>query len=156
MTSNYINTFLFKHIFLFLTLMTVLIGVLGYLFPESVTVNGKSADLDIFDYLILAGCGIINLMLHFLFSPHFVRIQLGGQNITILDDEENRVVNWFDVDSLTKYWLVFPPLYRLRIKDEDGYYLFTTQTAFIDTGVGTVDLSSMGSLIRRRKKELDI
>ncbi|MEQ9378585.1 MAG: hypothetical protein RIG68_25580 [Imperialibacter sp.] len=156
MISNYSNTLLFKYIFLVFALMPVLIGVLAYFNPENVTVNGEQADLDIFDYLILGGFGFIFLMLHLLFSPHFVQIQLGGQNITILDDDENRIVNWFDVDSLTKFWFVFPPLYRLRIKDEEGYYLFTTQTAFIDTGVGTIDLSSMGSLIRRKKKELGI
>lgn len=156
MKSNSGYTFFFKHVFLLVTLLATLFGTLGYLFPESVTVNGQPANFDLYDYLIIGGIAIIGVILHMLFSPHFVNVKLGGQNISILDYEPEEVINWTNVESISKFWFVFPPLYKLKIKDEEGYYLFTTQPTYVDTGIGTVDLSSMGSLIKRKKKELGI
>lgn len=156
MKSHSGYTFFFKHIFLLIASLIALIGVLGYLFPDSVTVNGESSNFDLYDYSIIGGISLIGIILQLLFGPHFVNVKLGGQNITILDYEPEEVVNWMDVESISKFWFVFPPLYKLKIKNEESYYLFTTKPSYVDTGIGTVDLSSMGSLIKRKKKELEI
>ncbi len=42
------------------------------------------------------------------------------------------------------------------IKDQPGYYLFTTQRHFINFGFGSKDLSDMGAYIQRKKQELEI
>jgi hypothetical protein len=156
MKSHSGYTFFFKHIFLLIALVIGLVGVMGYLIPESVTVNGEPSNFDIYDYVIIGGITILSIILQLLFGPHFVSVKLGGQNITILDHEPEEVINWMNVESMSKFLIIFPPLYKLKIKNEEGYYLFTTKPTYIDTGIGTVDLSSMGSLIKRKKKDLGI
>lgn len=156
MKSHSGYTFFFKHIFLQIALITSFVGVMGYLFPDSVTVNGEPSEFDIYDYTIIGGISLLGIILQLLFGPHFVNVKLGGQNIIVLDYEAEEVINWMNVESLTKFWIIFPPLYKLKIKNEEGYYLFTTQPAYFDIGIGTVDLSSMGNLIERKKRELGI
>ncbi|WP_115870033.1 hypothetical protein [Marinoscillum furvescens] len=156
MKSNSGYTFFFKNFFLLFAMLSVFGGAMGYLFPESVTVNGKPANFEMYDYVKLGGVCILSVIRYLLFSPHFLSVKLGGQNITILDYEPEKLVNWTNVESIRKFWFVFPPLYKLKIKNEEGYYLFTTQPTYMDTGIGTADLSFMGSFIRRKKKELNI
>lgn len=129
---------------------------MGYLFPDSVTVNGEPSSFDIYDYVIIGGISVLAIILQLLFGPHFVNVKLGGQNVTILDYEPEEVINWMNVESISKFWFVFPPLYKLKIKGEQGYYLFTTRPTYISAGFGTVDLSSMGNMIKRKKSELGI
>jgi hypothetical protein len=90
MKSHSGYTFFFKHIFLLIALVTGLVGVMGYLIPESVTVNGEPSNFDIYDYVIIGGITILSIILQLLFGPHFVSVKLGGQNITIWTMNQRR------------------------------------------------------------------
>jgi len=156
MTSHSGYTFFFKHLFLLLALISALVGALSYIFPNSVTVNGEPSNFDLYDYSIIGAITVLGIILQLIFGSHFVKVKLGGQNITILDFEPEEVVNWMNVESVSKFAFIAPPLYKLRIKNEEGYYLFTTQPTYAKSGIGTADLSFMGSFIKRKKKELEI
>lgn len=156
MITNAAYTFFFKRIFLLMALFSALIGVMGYFFPDFIRVNGEPTDFDLIDYAIIGGITIIGIILQRIFGPHFVNARVGGQNITILDYEPAEVINWMDVKSISKLWFVFPPLYKLKVKNSDSYYLFTSKSTTSDTEAGSADLSSMSILINRKKKELKI
>ncbi len=85
-----------------------------------------------------------------------VKVKLGGQNITIFESNQTETVNWLEVESLKQLIFIEPPLYKLRIKDQEGYYLFVSQPYFLSFGFGTIDASDMGSFIKRKKRELGI
>ncbi len=156
MESSTTYTVLFKYLFLIIGGLIAAVGILGYIFPDAVSVNHKPADFDAYSLLMMMAFGITAIGLHLYLSPKFVRVRLGGQNITFLNSSENEVVNWFEVESLTKFWFVSPPLYKLKVKNREGYYLFTTQPSFIDTGLGVIDMSSMGRHIKKKKEELGL
>jgi len=156
MKSHSFYTFLFKHLFLLIAFVTGLVGIFGYLFPDSVTINGEASNFDLYDYIIIGAIATLAVICQIFFGPNFVKVKLGGQNITILDYEPEEVVNWMNVESISKFTFIAPPLYKLKIKGEEGYYLFTTQPTYAKNGFGTSDLSFMGSFIKRKKKEFNI
>ena len=66
---------------------------------------------------------------------------------------------FFSVLSLTAYsqeYLVFPPLYSLKIKDLDETIWFTTEARFISINGFIIENSEMGELITKKKRELGI
>lgn len=101
MESSQTYTVLFKYLFLLIGGLIAAVGILGYIFPDAVSVNHKPADFDAYTLLIMLAFGITAIGLHICLLPKFVRVRLGGQNITILKSGENEVVNWFKVESLT-------------------------------------------------------
>jgi hypothetical protein len=156
MKSNSTYTFLLKHIFLIPAVLSISIGLKGYLVENSVEVNGELTSLDIYDLAIALCIGLLFLLFWMMIKDHVVAVKLGGQNITIYDGEETITVNWFDVDRLSHLVLIQLPVYKLKIKNEEGYYLFVTQPFSINFGFGTIDLSDMGREIKKKKRELNI
>lgn len=156
MESNSLHTKFLKHIFLIPAILAFGIGLKGYLVEDSVIVNGELTKFDVYDLIIAILIGIIMMLFWVLLKDKVVAVKLGGQNITIVENGEEEKVNWFDVESLNQLTFVQPPLYKLRIKNHEGYYLFVTEPVFVSFGFGTIDTSEMGSFIKKKKRETGI
>jgi hypothetical protein len=51
---------------------------------------------------------------------------------------------------------ILPPLYKLRLKNYEDYFLFNTTTSGAQFMIFTWDGSDMGTLIKQKKEELGI
>ena len=89
-------------------------------------------------------------------KDRFVTVSLGGQNITIDYGGEKEKINWTEVEKITQLKLVTPPLYKLKIKNNEHTYIFVSQPYSISLGFGTIDTSDMGAFIKKKKRELRI
>jgi len=109
-------------------------------------------------HIFTAGAfGLLGILFHFLFSRHVVRVKLGSQKIKLLDFEaEDANINWTEVASISRLWFISPPVYKLKVKGEHGYYFFTSQSGAFTTSDSFSDDTSMGALIERKKRELNI
>ena len=102
--------------------------------------------------LIGIGCFLIFIAI----KDKFVIVKLGGQNVTINNGENERIINWIEVESLSLLQFVYPPLYKLKVKGDNKVYWFNTESQFINVGGFTSDTSEMGALIKKKKRELGI
>ncbi|MCH7413579.1 hypothetical protein MM213_08795 [Belliella sp. R4-6] len=100
--------------------------------------------------------GIICFPLFIAIKDKFVVVKLGGQNVTIKNGENERKINWMDVESLSLIQIVYPPLYKLKVKGDEKVYWFNTENEFIKASGFVKDLSDMGDLIQKKKRELGI
>ncbi len=156
MQSDPLYTSFFKYIFLLVALLIGIFGITNHLFPQMSTTQEVLFDFDLFDYFLLVAAGLLAWLLHLIFSSRIVQVRLGAQRISILNPDQEITFSWLQVESLAKVCFVTPPLYTLRIKNKAGFYLFTTQNKYIQSGFGVVDLSEMGALIKKKKKALGI
>lgn len=156
MESNSLYTALIKHVFLIPAVIIITFGINGFLAGESIIVNGEEKFLDFFDLLIVFAIGLTFVILWLLIKDRVVNVKLGGQNITIFENGETEIINWMEVQSLKQLIFIEPPLYKLRIKNQSGYYLFVTQPIFLNFGFGIIDGSEMGAFIKKKKRELRI
>lgn len=145
----------FKYLPFFVGLFFFVIVMLMHLYPENSTVDGEPGPPDSWTTAILILSGILICLIPFLYIDKLVLVHLSNQRIEI-KDEEDVAINWQDVESLSMVPLIFPPLYKLRLKNQDGYYLFNTTRWGIHFLGFTWDWSDMGRLIRRKKQELGI
>ena len=157
MESDLRHTFFFKYVFLLISVMSGITGIISYFVPELVVVNGEPSNFDLSDYALTAIFIVLGLILHLLTSHLFIRVRLDGQNINLIyKEEEEEAISWLNVDSVNKIPFLFPPLYKLRFKDKSGLLLFTTKPEYIQFGFGTADLSEMGNFIEKKKREFGI
>ena len=134
MTSNSTYTWMFKYVFLIPALLMFGIGIEGYLAEDSVIINGESTSLGIYALLVMLILGIVFIIICLSYKDNVVKVKIGGQNITIYEDGEEELINWMEVESLRQLIFIEPPLYKLRIRNREGYYLFTTQPASSTAG----------------------
>ncbi len=154
MQSNKGYTTFVKYFFLLMAIQIGGIGIGGYFFEA--TINGVDRKLDIYELCIFLAIAVLFLVLWLAIKDRMVIVRLGGQNITINHGVETETVNWLDVERISQYRFVMPPMYKLKIKNDDQTYLFITQPEHISFGFGVTDASSMGAFIERKKSELGI
>ena len=156
MKSNRTYTLIFKYSFLGLTVMSILFGLLGYFIPNMVTINGQKRQLDETDLLISLIVGLISLVIFFAIKHKFAQVDLAGNKVTIDNSYEIIEVSWTDVEFVKRIHFIKPPLYRIKVKNMNKTYLFTTQPKFFRVGNSVVDTSEMGNRISKMKSELEI
>jgi hypothetical protein len=100
--------------------------------------------------------GVVFLTIFIAIKAKFVIVKLGGQNVTIKNGENERKINWMEVESLSLIQFVYPPLYKLKVKGDEKVYWFNTENEFIKGSGFEKDLSDMGDLIQKKKRELGI
>jgi hypothetical protein len=113
-----------------------------------------SVDLYSVALSFLIGCALFIFFL--LLKDKFVILELTGQKIKIKKGKTTIETSWIDVESISQIQFVQPPIYRLTLKNMDGYILFNTNAFYASFNGFTTDLSDMGSLIKKKKKELGI
>jgi len=145
-----------KYGLLLFGLLFLTIPTLNLVDPELATFNGEHKRMDTFSFLLFMLIGTLATLVFMLFQSKFVMVELGNQSIKIRNGKEILEVNWLDVESVMLLHFVFPPLYKLRVKGHDGYFLFATQRSGLSIAGYTNDFSEMGNLIKKKKRELGI
>lgn len=85
-----------------------------------------------------------------------IRVRLGGQNITIINSEEEIIVPWTEIKALKRVPFVVPPLYKIKTQEDGPTFLFINNPLYLDFGFGIYDMTKMGRFIRKKRKELNL
>jgi hypothetical protein len=129
---------------------------MSWFFPELFWVNGEKMEQCIVTTLVFGIVGIVFFTIFIAIKDKFVIVKLGGQNVTIKNGENERKINWMEVESLSLIQFVYPTLYKLKVKRDNKVYWFNTENEFIKASGFVKDLSDMGGLIQKKKRELGI
>ena len=156
MKSNRTYTIIFKYSFFGLTMMSISFGLLSYFIPNMVTINGQKRQLNETELLIFLIVGLISLVIFFAIKHKFVLVDLAGNKVSINNFHEVIESKWTDVDFVKMIPFIKPPLYRIKLKNLNKTYLFTTQPKYFRIGSSVVDRSEMGKCISKMKRELEI
>ncbi|MBI3218008.1 MAG: hypothetical protein HYZ44_00700 [Bacteroidetes bacterium] len=156
MESNRAYHYLFKYVFLAVGLLIAIVPVISFVFPDSVEINGETGSADFTTTIIMGLLGLIAILVFFIIKDKFAIVELKDQTITIKQDGVERTLNWLDVDSVSQIQFVQPPLYKLKTKDSDETIWFNTEPQYISINGFTSDLSEMGELIAKKKRELGL
>ena len=156
MKSNKKYHFVFKFVFLFVGLLTWTIPIFSWIAPKYAKINGEIGSVDFVTTVIIGLVGLVFILLFFTIKDKFAIVELGNQNIKITNGNEEKSVEWLDIESLKQIQFVFPPLYSLKIKDSDETIWFNTEVRYISINGFTIDTSDMGELINKKKRELGI
>ncbi|MBY5951665.1 hypothetical protein KUV23_11805 [Algoriphagus marincola] len=156
MESNNLYHHFLKYLFLSLGILMLITSILSWFFPELFWVNGEKMEQSIITTSVFGIIGIVCFPIFIAIKDKFVIVKLGGQNVTIKNGENERKINWMEVESLSLIQFVYPPLYKLKVKGDNKVYWFNTENQFINAGGFTTDTSEMGYLIKKKKRELGI
>lgn len=139
-----------------ISLIFIAIPLLGHLYPENFTSNGQPGPPDLWDTALFISFGILVALIPFLYLDKHVIVRMNNQNLKLVKGDQVIEVSWLDVESVKILRLVSPPLYKLRLKNYDGYFLFNTSAWSVQFMGITSDLSDMGALIKKKKRELGV
>jgi hypothetical protein len=156
MESNKLYHHFLKYLFLGLGIIMLIMCILSWFFPELFWVNGEKMEQSIVTTLIFGMIGLVCFPIFIVIKDKFVIVKFGGQNVTIKNGDNERKINWMEVESLSHIQFVYPPLYKLKVKGDNKVYWFNTENQFINTGGFISDTSEMGDLIKKKKRELGV
>ncbi len=106
--------------------------------------------------LVFGLIGIVCFPIYIALKDKFVIVKLGGQNFTIKNEASEKKVNWMEMESFSLMQFIYPPLYKMKFKGDNKIYWFITENKFIRVSGFIKDLSEMGDLIQKKKRELGI
>jgi hypothetical protein len=156
MQSNKTYHRIFKYGLLGIGILFLVISLISWFSPQLIVLNGESIERNLTITLVFSMIGIFLITLFFLIKEKFVLARMGNQTIVIKNGELEETVNWLDVESLSLVQFVYPPLYRIKIKGIEKTFCFNTDNYFVNAGGFTTDLSEMGNMIQKKKRELGI
>lgn len=154
MESNYSYHLLFKYGLLGGGLIVMSVPFLSFVFPKAVELNGETGAMSPIISIVFGIIGAILIVLFFSIKGKFAVVEIGNQTITIKQNGEVKTFQWLEIDSISQFQFIFPPLYSLKIKDQTIW--FNTEPKFVSVGGYTTDKSDMGNLIRKKKRELSL
>lgn len=156
MESDRTVFYTFKYLPFVVGLFFIGLPLIMHLDPENSTFNGEPGPPDFWSTVIFVLIGILVCLIPFLYMDKLVVVELSNQNIKIIKGDSIIEVNWLDVETIKMLPTIFPPLYKLRLKNYGDYFLFNTTRWGAQFMFFTWDWSDMGALIKRKKKELGI
>jgi len=137
----------FRYSFLFIAFVIFLVGLLGFFAPHLVSFNKNYISID--QAMVMMSISIIPLIIFLLIHSKFVTITIDENSIII--DNYNKKCKWNEV-TINQIPFVFPPLYKLKVNEQKGFYLFNTENKYLWVSIGIIkDISSMGNLIKKTK-----
>jgi hypothetical protein len=145
-----------KYGLLLFGLLFIAIPTLNAIDPDLATFNGEHKEMDWFSFIIFILVGLLAILVFMMFQDKFAMVEMGNQKLKVSKGSEEIEVNWLDVESVDLLHFVFPPLYKLRIKGHEDYILFATSRSGLSVAGFTKDLSEMGNLINKKKREFGI
>lgn len=156
MESNKLKHYFLKYLFLGLGIILVTISIVFWFFPKLFWFNGQQMERSILATFAFGVIGIVSFPLFIAVKDKFVTVKLGGQTVTIKNGDGEKKINWMEVESLSLMQFIYPPLYKLKFKGDNKVYWFNTENKFIRSSGFVKDLSEMGDLIQKKKRELGI
>jgi|GEM_PF-1829603 len=189
MESSRTTYYLYKYLPVAIGVFILLIASVDFLFPElrshqSHGVFDRHSSTivvsNLTGYIIAGVIGFICVMAPLLYQHRIVVVRLTEEKVVILQGEESLEYDWQDVTQLKLLRRYKPTMYKLRVKDDDDYFLFGTGNSVITDGKDEsddgfflfrmvdsdlrndqeyfvlVDTSPMGRFIERKKRELEL
>jgi hypothetical protein len=156
MESNKTYHYLFKYSLLGVSMLLTVGTIISWIAPESMTVNGEPGTQDLWTTLIFGLISVLSFLVFLLIRDNFAIVELGNQTIKIKHKGQDKTVSWLDVEEVRIIQFVYPPLYKLRTKESKETVWFNTEPHYIRVNGFVTDISDMGDLIRKKKRELGI
>ncbi|WP_157963325.1 hypothetical protein [Algoriphagus litoralis] len=156
MESNKTYHYLFKYCLLGVSILLTLGAILSWFAPESMTVNGQPGTRDSLTTLTFGLIAITALLVFLLIRDKFAIVEMGNQTIKIKHNGQDKTVSWLEIEEVKLIQFVYPPLYKLRTKDSEKTVWFNTESNYISVNGFVTDISDMGDLIKKKKRELGI
>jgi hypothetical protein len=105
--------------------------------------------------LVFFVLGILSMILNAIINTKIRRVAVGKNKIVIIEGDRNVRFTWPEVKSVRL--IPFFNLYKLRIKGKrNPIYFFPSRNIDPAFGLLAKDTSKMGSIVEKRKKELNI
>jgi hypothetical protein len=146
----------FKYLPIAIGAFFIFLILLSHLDPEHATFNGEPGPPDLWTTIIFILVGLLIMLIPFLYMDRLVIVELTQQKIKIMKEDEVLEFNWLEVEDVSMLPAIFPPLYKLRLKNYGDYFLFNTTRWGAQFMFFAWDWSDMGSLIKKKKGELGI
>jgi len=146
----------FKYLPVFAGLFFMAMPLLAHLNPENSTFNGEPGAPDIWTTILFILIGFLVGLISLLLNSKLVIVEMNSQKLKIKKGDKEIELSWLDVEAVSMVPTVFPPLYKLRLKNYGDYFLFNTTRWGAQLMFFTWDWSDMGSLIKKKKNELGI
>ena len=156
MESNRTYHFLFKYGLLGVSILLITCAVISWFAPESMIINGRPGTQDPLTTSIFALLSALAALVFVLIRDKFAIVEVGSQSIKVQHNGKQQTFSWLDVEEVSLIQFVYPPLYKLKTKDSDETVWFNTDSNYISINGFMTDISDMGSLIKKKKKELGI
>lgn len=126
MQSDRTVYYTFKYLPFFIGLFFIAFPIIAYLNPENAAFQGEPGPHDPWTTVIFILAGILVGLIPFLYIDKLVLVELNKQAIRITKGDKVIELNWLDVETVKMLPTVFPPLYKLRLKNYGDYFLFNT------------------------------
>ncbi|MBT1706446.1 hypothetical protein [Chryseosolibacter indicus] len=156
MESNRTYYYLFKYSLLGVSILLAIVAIVSWIAPELMTVNGQPGARDLLTTLIFALIAVIAFLVFLLIRDKFAIVELGNQTVKIKHNGQDKAISWLEVEEVKLIQFIYPPLYKIRIKDSDETIWFNTESNYISVNGFVIDTSDMGDLIKKKKRELGI
>jgi len=153
MRSSNLSYYTFRYGLKIASICFLLAPLFGYLFPEHSKFNGKNGPPDVGFTVFFVLIALFLFLMGELISRKLVRIEVDNNFLKILQHDSIKEVRWDQVEKISRYYFVYPPLYQLKIKGSEEQYLFTTGNSYLQVAGFVRDLSAMGKFITRKKKD---
>lgn len=154
--SNKTYHYIFKYGLLGAATLMPATALVSWIAPESITVNGQPGTQDITTTIIFGLIGVLSFLLFLLIKDKFAIIEMGNQTIKIIHNKEERNISWLDVEEIKLIQFIYPPLYKLKEKNSEDTVWFIAESRYINLNGFVIDLSDMGDVIEKKKRELGI
>ncbi len=113
--------------------------------------NAKS----FFIALVFITIGLLCFIFFLIVTDKVRRVAVGKNKIIVIEGDRNVRFSWPEVKSLKI--VPFLNLYKLKLKGKKGYiYFFPSQNIDPAFGLLSKDISKMGEIVQKRKKQLGL
>ncbi|MFD2033939.1 hypothetical protein ACFSKL_04000 [Belliella marina] len=156
MESNKNYHYFFKYAFLGAGFILLKTSFVSWFFPQLIRMNGEQLSQDLFVTVLFGLIGVAMILIFLTIKDKFVMARLGSQTVTLKKSDWELKTNWMEVESISLIQFVYPPLYKIKVKGSEETYWFNTESQFMKFGGVINDLSEMGNLVKKKKRELGI
>jgi len=147
--SNRTYFHIFKYLFFYIFLTLLAIALLGYFWPNLVSIN--NSDISVTGTVVLLFLSIISLIAFLAIKDRFAHIKVNKKMIYVTSSKINKKFDWEEVKSIKLVPFIFPPLYKVSLKND--YFIFNTDNKYLFISFGVIkDLSEMGKFITKKAK----
>ena len=147
----------FKYGIILFGIIILGVFVIFLLDPDAkITINDVEQEASLFYVWPFLGIALALIAFGFLLWKKLRIAKLDNATIELHGSGTPTSKNWDEVEKISLFQVVMPPLYRIQFKDEDKTYWFFTHNKFIYLPFYVRDLSEMGGIIKRKKEEYQL
>lgn len=147
--------FSIKYVPIIISVILFTVTLLIFFYPNfEITVNGVERKALLSDSYLPLFFGVVSFLFFIIIGRRVVKMRIDNNEFEFLVRGEKVIKQWSEVKELKKYWFVAPPLYSVRFENDEDTYFFTTKYVCIVLPFYVIDLSGMGSFIKKRKQDI--